>query len=204
MFDLHANVVGYPKEAPDNMFDLVNMGLDALRELVKDPAGLAIAISIRKDNIEILHAAEKKPLSTAGEVRSGLEDKTIIIPPHAWLTYVLDKHRRRKLIPTLGEKGLAYSSIVTKSPPKRSKLDEKPLPDKGGYLLIFGGSPTLMSNEDITALRELYRTGDILDIIFWEYRLGASPCLYSVRVGVSSCGAGTEDMPFELASLIKE
>lgn len=189
----------WPDTAPQTLVELCETPLSELRADATTHGWtdetLTRLIDTRRDAIAATHAQAKHPLSSPSAIRSLFDSGLLRDVPGRWITYPTDANRMRVLVQTpSGE--MVYSKVLSTIVPDIDYLGRKaPLPDRGMYILIYGGDPRDITGEQKTRLNSLIATGQVADVIYRVVRKGHSPILYSTQAGCGSQGTTRVDWP---------
>lgn len=171
---------------PARLTDLMNAEYDSLDEKARGLRALAV---------QLVHSFERQPVHTASDARSMLENHHLPARKNKWCAVALDSACERNYV--RAEKGaMRLNHTVSTSFFSADKLNQKaPLPEGGKYLIIFGGSPSALSENDVAQeLSDLRKELTIADVIFWDVSED-SAVFYSVGAGVGQRGRELLEFP---------
>jgi hypothetical protein len=202
---LTERIRNYPTAAPQDLITLINT--DA--EVIVDDASMtdvetSTALDLRREVLEAIRAHQRRPITGPEVVLDMLTGRYRQLKPLAarWMTYVLNDRRERKLVPHPNGSGdLVYPSDVAKQPPSSDRLQDKlPLAHGEQYLIIYGGSPAVLSQdgaaEKIAALKS---AAPVADVLFWHLQTGQPGTLYSLLKGMGDQGGQAVEFPDQTA-----
>jgi hypothetical protein len=183
---LSQRVLGYPESAPQTLMGLVDATADFIKDLDEDPEAIEVALDLRRDVIHVITGHERTALTSPEVVLELLSTRVIRPLPNRWITYALDKERKRRLVanPT-NPTEMSYARIITRTPPRHQYLQsDLPLTEGGIYLVIFGSGPEVLS-QDGTAekVADLLSGAEVADVLFWKTDPKTAPTLFSLRRG---------------------
>lgn len=188
-------VPGYPADHPQTLAELAAAEPDTITA----PA----AWFLRRQVIAASRAAERHDVNGPSDVLALLTNGYALHPwEGAWVSYALSARRQVILVP--GEGGSMRSlRKATRLIPKTEDLPEIPStayrgPKKPGWLLIYGGTPDVLSKEHVAqGLATLQRRVPVADICF--YQKGeegiCAPTLWSVRAQAGVSGTTRVEFP---------
>lgn len=173
-------------DQPERLTDLIDADYDTLDERAKALRALAV---------QLVHSFERKPISTAEVARKMLENYHLQARKGKWTAVVLDANRERVYV-RAEKQGMRLSHAVRTQMFDAQPLRQKcPLPDGGGYLLLYGGSPQVLEDpKTLESLVNLRNEVNVIDVIFWEVSDNAA-AFYSVGAGVGQKGNEIIDFP---------
>jgi hypothetical protein len=197
---LSERVTQYPVSAPQDEISLINTDVEAILALGLNDEQAEVVLEHRRAVLDAIRSYERRPITSAEVVLEMLSGKYRLLQPLAgrWLTYVLNDRRERKLVPHPSRDGdMTYQNVVTRKVPTATQLrTAAPVPRGGVYLMLWGGSPDILSKwtvaDEIAALR---REVPVADVLFWHLETGRPGALYSLVKGQGDRGGELVDFP---------
>jgi hypothetical protein len=159
-FALKELVPALGQDQPDNLLGIFYAEYDALDEAAK---------ALRAEVVKVVQSFERKPVHTAADAYRLLSDGHL---PHfkgAWGTVALSAERERIYIPTASG-GMRMLKTRTRHLPRPDYLDaELPVPDGGGYLVVWGGDASVLTERGVAErLAALCAEVAVIDVLFWS------------------------------------
>ncbi len=195
-------IPGYPAIAPQTMSDLLATDYGFLTHLEATEDEISLVKEFRRELLETIRSRETVALTSPEVALQELSNRHIRPLARRWLTIALDKDCKRRLVPKPSEPGvMVYASHISERVPTARELFSKiPLPEGGRYLVIFGQSPDIISNEPIAdALSRLMASAPIADVLFWHLVKGVPPTLFSLRKGLGDRSGQPVEFPDPVA-----
>jgi len=180
-------VANWPAHAPITLRELHETSLDETLNTLADNGATREQTqqvkALRSQLIDAIHAADRNPITGPDELKHQLANNWIRPVAHSWLTLALNEQRERVAQPRPNG-GLSYLTCLTRKVPTQQDLtDRAPLPTGGRYLLIYGGSPDVLTDANTDRLAHLNANLPISDIVFWHLTKNTPPTMYSTRGG---------------------
>lgn len=171
---------------PVTLVDLVNADYDSLPTHARDLRALAMAL---------VHAFERKPVHTAKAALELLEAHHLSAPKGKWNVVALGADRERMYERVAGTNLRLVHYVSASLPDARTLTKKAPLPEGGTYLILRGGSPEILSDNDaLTAYRQLKQSVSIADVLLWEDQ-GDAATFWSVGAGAGQRGSAVVSFP---------
>jgi len=179
-------------ENPENLVDLLNSDYDSLDEAAK---------ALRQQAVDLVHSYERKPILTPSTARELLENHHLPVKSNRWVTIALNQDKERFYVKSYSALRLVhYISNNFPSPEQLAKY--APLPENGSYLIIYGGSTSILEDESsYTAFKNLIQELPVGDLLIWDETETAA-YFWSLTVGVGQFG--TELVPFPNNKLVEK
>lgn len=173
-------------EAPKNLNDLVDADYDSLDDKSKTLRALAI---------NLVQRFEREPIHTPMVAKKMLEDHHLPVRRNKWVAVVLDSSKEKNFVRAEGG-AMRLNHSVSTNPFESKKLSSKAvLPENGKYLIIYGGSPSILNDPGVADnLATLREEVPVADILFW-YADSAVSEFYSVGAGVGMSGSTEISFP---------
>lgn len=170
---------------PKTLVDLVQADYDELGDTAR---------TLRKLAMELVHSFERAPILTARNALELLEKHHLPVRTGRWIAVALDGRRERIYTAREGA-GMRLLHAVSVKFPKADVLAEKaPIPADGRYLLIYGGGPEVLTEENLAAYKRLTERTRIADVVLWEQQ-EHSATFWSIRTGSGRRGSEIIEFP---------
>ncbi len=172
-------------DRPRTLVDLMNADWDTLEETERQ---------LRKLAVDLVHSFERVPVHTPRAALELIEKHHLPVRSGFWIAFALDANRERTYEPR-PKGGLRLRSALSKRIPTRETLDEKAALAEGGtYLLVYGGGPSALTEENLESYRLLKKSRPVADVIMWETS-DLSATFWSVQAGQGRRGADVVEFP---------
>lgn len=148
------------QDQPDNLLGIYYAEHDTLDETAK---------ALRAEVVKVVHSFERKPVHTAADAFRLLSDGHLSFSKGAWMTFALSDERERIYIPR-AEGGMRMLKTRTRHLPRPEYLEKDlPVPDGGGYLIVWGGDATVLTERGVPErIAALCAEVPVLDVLFWS------------------------------------
>ncbi len=202
---LSSLIPGYPNNAPQYGAELILVEDDELTEAGLSEADLELTSALRRHlRTAAVSRGLSAQLSNAQQVEEALLAGDLACMRKHWVSYPLDKNRRRSFQPFSANSSRTVR-LRTSFVPTPEELDGKtPLEPDGIYLIIWGGSPAALAIEDVrTRLVHLAGRVPVADVIFHQ-RAGSG---YTAKTWSLRERTGSSEnlvLPFPDEDLLKE
>jgi hypothetical protein len=160
-------------EQPKTLVDLVQADYDDLGETAR---------TLRKLAMELVHSFERAPILTARTAHELLEKHHLPVRKGRWIAVALDGRRERIYTAREGAGMRLLHAVSMKFPKAETLLEKAPIPADGRYLLIYGGGPEALTEENLNAFERLTKRCHVSDVILWEQQ-EHSATFWSVKTG---------------------
>jgi hypothetical protein len=145
---------------PSTLVELVNADYDSLDPLARDLRALAM---------QMVHAFERKPVHTARAAMELLEAHHLSAPKGKWNIIALGADRERIYERAAGTNLRLLHMVSSKLPDAKTLTRKVPIPEGGTYLIIRGGSPSVLEDEmTLKTYRNLKQSVPVADVILWD------------------------------------
>ena len=171
---------------PAKIFDLITAEYESLNDKAK---------MLRAQVIETIHGFERKPILTPADARRLMEEHHLPKYKGKWVIVALNE-KREKIYQKVEKGGLRLVSLMREYIPRSyATLKDVPVPKKGGYILIYSGSPDVLEDEKaFERFIDLNKHSKIFDVIIWEER-EESATFWSVAAQTGAIGNSYVDFP---------
>lgn len=184
---------GWPEELGETLSDLVNLPIDAVREILTqhDPELGQYVWALRAQATNLVRGSEREAgLGGPQQVETALRNGLLRPRTDWWIIYPLDSKMRR--VPAPHKNG--GSRFVVDLRKKFPHPDEVHAVNSGGaYLAAWGGSPRVCEipgvAERIIAFANHH---NLTDVCFWQLE---EKVVSSLRFGVGQGTAGPVELP---------
>lgn len=173
-------------DMPTTLVDLMAADYETLDDRAKALRALAV---------DLVHSFEREPVLTAEAAHKLLERRHLPTRQGKWTLVALSRDLERVYAKSKngGMRLLHWTGTKLPSPEKLSA--SAPLPDGGGYLVIYGGGPEILEDTEartvFTILAEELR---VVDLVLWQVQ-DTQATFWSVRAGAGQSGAQAYDFP---------
>jgi len=197
-------IEGWPEEVGDSLEELATIPKDALQEILDSlDSDLAnLVLQLRLQAREIMQSSEREaPLGTPSAVAGALRSGQLRPKRNWWIAYPLDARHRR--IVGAHRSGASRFLLVLRSK-FPTDADIPALEAAAGYLVIWGGSPEVLSIKGVPERIKALTAAALVDVMFWD---STSRTLHSLRFGLGEMETGKCDFPTtvqETANDLKE
>jgi hypothetical protein len=205
-------IPAWPANAPQTGADLILVDDEEIDDLGLDADAANLVTELRRHlRAAALARGQSRQLGSAAAVTEALETGDLAVLRNRWVTYPLDRHRRRDFMAVSSDK----SRTVTRRSVYVPSLSDLPdLPDGGAYLIVRSGDPGVLEIDDVRRrlealadeLRSRHAAGTshpLADVVFHlRGRDGGAPTTWSLREQIGS--RSNEPVPFPNPDLIKE
>ncbi len=186
---LSSLISGYPQTAPQFGAELILTEDDELADAGLSDTELELIGSIRRHlRTAAVSRGLSAQLSNAQQVEEALLAGDLAVMRKHWVTYPLDKKRRRSFQPFSATASRTVR-LRTNFVPTHEELEQKHALDPDGvYLLIWGGSPAALAIPDVRQrLVKLASQVPIADVIFHQQAAaGYTAKTWSLRERIGS------------------
>ena len=177
---------------PRSLVDLVSAEYDELDEVARDLRAMAV---------DLVHSFEREPVLTAESAMRLLEKHHLPARAGKWTVVALNKDLERVYTKS-STGGMRLLHWTSKFLPKPEHIQEYvPLPPEGSYLLLYGGSPDVLSDtrahDKVTQLRTESR---VADVVLWDESDGTAS-FWSVRAKAGQ--RGSEPLTYPDPSIVE-
>lgn len=148
-----------------------------------------IAQDLRRHMIDAVHGSSSKAIVSPLDAKKLLADGHLFTLARKWVCYALDGDRKRILVPGRDQSRHWARCVSRKVPAPERLTKDAHVPDGGGYLVVYGGGPKILSVHDAHGggvandLVTLQKAAPIIDVLFWHLESDQAPALYSLAVG---------------------
>jgi len=175
----------WESEQPKTLVDLVQADYDELDETAK---------TLRKLAMELVHSFERAPILTARGALELLEKHHLPVRKGRWIAVALDGKRERIYTAREGTGMRLLHTVSVKFPRAATLEDKAPIPADGRYLLVYGGGPEVLTEENLDAFKRLTGRTRVADVILWEQH-EHSASFWSVKTGHGRRGSAIIEFP---------
>lgn len=194
----------YPQEAPQTLRELVSADSSELAALDDDDRRLAM--ELRMQAVDAIHAFERDPILCPDDLIRQLTERRIPMLARRWLVMSLDSGGDRIAVRRSRGGGMRWLQEPYSQLPTAEELSEHlRLPQGGKYLVVYGGGPEVLQDQETTSrLEELVKELPISDITFWKLRTGSAPTLFSLRGQAGDQAGEHVDFPLAIPDALTE
>lgn len=196
-------IPGWPEGAPTTGIELRRTDLDGLREHLADcgasPEAIETVLAVRRHLILAALSSSEPAAHSVEGARAMIESRFLYPLSRKWVVYPLRKDRTRVVAAREGGGADAVKHVSRRIPTPHDVLENAPLPDQGVYLVLYGGSPEILSLSDRhgrtveSDLAGLLGEIPVADVVF-RHVAGGEAVIHSLLAG---CGArGREAVAF--------
>lgn len=185
-------IEGWPEEVGDSLEELATIPKDALQSILDglDEDLAKLVMQLRLQAREIMQASEREaPLGTPSAVAEALRSGQLRPKRNWWIAYPLDSRHRR--IVGAHRSGASRFVLVLRSK-FPTDTDIPTLEAATGYLVIWGGSPEVLSIKGVPERIKALTAATLVDVMFWD---NADRTLHSLRFGLGEDDTGKCDFP---------
>lgn len=127
------------------------------------------ARGLRALAVEAIHGFERRPVLTAENCRELLEKHHLPKARDRWSIVALNSKRERVYARSTGG-GMRMVAVASEEFPTPAVVARKAkLPEGGFYLAIYGGSPSVLNDEDaFTKFAAFAGEQPIVDVVLWD------------------------------------
>lgn len=184
----------WPASAPTSGVELRRTDYDALRDqLVEAGASdqqVETVLAVRKHLVVAALSASEPAALSVESAKAMIESHFLYPMARKWVTYPLRKDRTRVIAARQGGGADAVKAISRRIPTAEHLHDVAPLPEKGVYLMLYGGDPGILSLSDSHGrraeddLHDLFAAVPVVDVLFRLLEKDRPTTLYSLRAGL--------------------
>lgn len=185
----------YPEGAPETLSELVTTDTGDWEQF--DAEQRQILTELRRQTIDAIHAFERDPILCPDDLTRHLAARRIPMLAKRWMVMCLDARGDRIAVHRSRGGGMRWLQEPYSTLPTPEQLQDKlRLPQGGKYLLIWGGGPDILSDQQtVDALERLVRNLPVTDVTCWWLRSGQAPALLSVRGGIGDQNGTPVEFP---------
>lgn len=176
----------WSSDMPKNLVDLMTVDYETLDDRAKALRALAV---------DLVHSFEREPVLTAESALKLLERHHLPARPGKWAFVALSKDLERVYTRST-HGGMRLRHWVGNALPSPERLaTEAPLPKGGGYLVIYGGGPSILDDEGAqSAFAVLAEEFRMIDVTLWDVQ-ASQATFWSVRANSGQSGTAIEPFP---------
>lgn len=202
---LHEMIPDWPPFAPDSGIDLRRTDYEALKKSLIDNGAteeqIHVVLGLRKQFVMAALSASEPAALSVEAARKMIESYFFSPLGRKWVVYPL-RHDRTRVVAARETGGAdAVKHVSRRVPTAAALLRDAPLPERGTYLMIYGGSPEILSLADAKGRRveddlaDLIGAVPLADVLFRHLETGQPAALYSLLAGVGERGGQSLDFP---------
>lgn len=187
-----SHIPSYPKDAPQWGDDLLEAEVEG------------VAYELRRHLVAALLASRQPPLDGPEAVKNAVLAGEILPLARKWRAYALDSRKRIDVRPWRG--GVKTRVWTTKRVPTVEALTEHlPLSDGGCYLIVYGGSASILDVKDDSGrsvpddLADLTSKLAVCDVVGWDQGGSSEIEIWSLKAGWRC--VGTESFEIDPVTL---